>query len=573
MKRKFLFMSVLASLFMAGCSQEEIAPGGENEGGGNANANSEVSTSYMAVNLMPSDITRAEVKDYEDGTDAESHVSKVRFYFFNGNGEIANVKLLKGRYVNFYDWTPGSQGTDVEDEKVTKELAVTLVINTQSGDKLPQQIAAVLNPSGDEFGEESKNLTQLKDIVKDFSTNTMTTSGNFMMFNSVCGKNGTEFCAVPIEAKHLQKKVEDAMVNPVTIYVERSVAKVKVSLNMNEDMEYKNDMLPLKDKAKKPLLVDGKQVYLKFGGWGLTADTDEGRLVKKINPKWTSSWWNDDFRSYWAINSLTAKNRYHKYNEIGTLFGADNALYTNENAQQTDEEGNEGVAKNHTKVIISGTLCDDKGNPFTMVRHLGAYFADTYSSEKPEAENFLKLKQSILNQMSANGDYYYFAATETNEEGQSVTVRNQIDPSDLMIVITEQQKKENSKNNCYVYAVLSEEAKGKTWYNSLDPDAAPLTNADVAIDESLSKVDKALAWKDGMTYYYYEIKHLGDATGVVRNHVYKTNVRSIAGFGTPVYDPNQVIYPEIPDPNDHYIAAQIEILSWRVVSTDYDLGY
>lgn len=573
MKRKFLFMSVLASLFMAGCSQEEIAPGGENEGGGNANANSEVSTSYMAVDLMS--ITRAATPDYEDGLPGESQVESVRFYFFNGNGEIANVKLSNGKYVNFYDWTP-QEGSKESDDKVTKNLAITLVINTQSGDKLPQQIAAVLNHRELELGNDSKNLTQLSNIVKDFATASLTEAGGFPMFNSVYGKNSTEICAVPIEAVHLQKSEVEAKKHPVKIYVERSVAKVMVTLNFDSDMEYKNGMLPLKDKAKKPLFVDGRQVYLKFDGWNLTADTDEGRLIKKINPKWTSTWWNDDFRSYWAINSLTANNRYHEYSTVTKTFGdgANQGVYTNENAQQTDENGKEGAAKNHTKVIISGTLCDSEGNPFTMVRHLGAYFADTYSSEKPEAENFLKLKESILNQMSANGDYYYFATTETNDEGQSVTVRKQILPSDLKIVIAQQDPKENSKNNCYVSAVLSDEAAAnKTWYNSLDPDAASLTNAAEAIDESLSKVDKALAWKDGMTYYYYEIKHLGDATGVVRNHVYKTNVRSIAGFGTPVYDPGQIIYPEIPEPNDHYIAAQIEILSWRVVSTDYDLGY
>lgn len=572
MKRKFLFMSVLASLFMAGCSQEEIlAPGGENEGSGNAN--SEVSTSYMAVDLMS--ITRAATSNYEDGLPGESQVTSVRFYFFNGNGGIANVKLSNGKYVNFYDWTPPQEGDKESDDKLTKNLAVTLVINTQSGDKLPQQIAAVLNHGELNLGNESKNLTQLSSIVNDFSTSSFTSAGGFPMFNSVYGKNGREICAVPIEAKHLQKNEADAKKNPVKIYVERSIAKVNVTLNFDSEMEYKNGVLPLKDKAKKPLMVDGKQVYLMFDGWNLTADTDEGRLIKKINPTWTSNWWNDEFRSYWAINSMTAKNRYHKYSTFTNSFGdgAAQGIYTNENAQQTDENGNEGAAKNHTKVIISGTLCDSEGNPFTMVRHLGAYFADTYSSEKPEAENFLKLKESILNQMSANGYYYYFATTETNDGGQPVAVRKQILPSDLKIVVAQQNPVENSKNNCYVYAVLSEEAKGKTWYNSLNPDAEPLTNAAEAIDESLSKVDKALAWKDGMTYYYYEIKHLGDETGVVRNHVYKTNVRSIAGFGTPVYDPDQIIYPEIPEPNDHYIAAQIEILSWRVVSTDYDLGY
>ena len=53
--------------------------------------------------------------------------------------------------------------------------------------------------------------------------------------------------------------------------------------------------------------------------------------------------------------------------------------------------------------------------------------------------------------------------------------------------------------------------------------------------------------------------------GVVRNHIYAINVTKIAGLGTPVYNPDEIIYPETPEENEHYIAAQINILSWRVV--------
>lgn len=34
-----------------------------------------------------------------------------------------------------------------------------------------------------------------------------------------------------------------------------------------------------------------------------------------------------------------------------------------------------------------------------------------------------------------------------------------------------------------------------------------------------------------------------------------------------------MIYPEVPDPNNHYIAAEIKILSWRIVSNDYELEW
>lgn len=130
-----------------------------------------------------------------------------------------------------------------------------------------------------------------------------------------------------------------------------------------------------------------------------------------------------------------------------------------------------------------------------------------------------------------------------------------------------------------MYAQLTDEAIAKTWYTSSDKDVTttvtPASINSVLADKN--KIDQALVWRDGMTYYYYEIIHNGtgeNATkGVVRNHIYKTTVTKIAGLGTPVYDPEQVIYPEKPDENDHYIAADIDILSWRVVNNSYDLEW
>lgn len=100
MKRYLLFMTVLASLFLAGCSQEEITPSSEDNGSG------EATTSYLAVNLVSSDATGTRVTggDYEDGSSEENNVTKVRFYFFDGLGGISNVKYNNGRYVNYYDW-------------------------------------------------------------------------------------------------------------------------------------------------------------------------------------------------------------------------------------------------------------------------------------------------------------------------------------------------------------------------------------------------------------------------------------------------------------------------------------
>lgn len=565
-------MSLMASLFLVGCSQDEIAPNGEDNDSGEAN------TSYMAVNLMSSDVTGARAATgYEDGSTVENKVKTVRFYFFTANGAIAPVKLLNGNYVNYYDWTSDiSQKDDKDTDDTESVLAVTIVINTKEGDKLPQGIAAVLNPPTINdtplLGSESLDLNTLKEKATDFATADLTSETKFVMFNSVYGKDMAEVCAIPIKSNNLQKTETDAKKpeNVVKIYVERSVAKVKVALGTNV-ASASSDKLKLVDKDDNDLKVGEEQVYLKLSGWSLTAETTEGRLVKAIDPKWTSDWWNGDgafaHRSFWAINSQNAANKYPvNYKDITTFFT--DAKYTNENALDYDVSS----PIKRTKVILKGQLCKADGSNFTIVRHLGAHFADTYSDTS--ANNFPALKANILSQLTANG-YNYYTQTTSNSE----TAREQIKASDLQIVIVPQNEYESSRNNCYVYAQLTTDAATKTWYTSSDINDNTTISVN-NLNKSLANkevVDWALVWKDGMTYYYYEIIHhgMGEAAtkGVVRNHIYDTKITKIAGLGTPVYDPTKIIYPEKPDENDHYIAAEINILSWRIVSNEYKIEW
>lgn len=119
-----------------------------------------------------------------------------------------------------------------------------------------------------------------------------------------------------------------------------------------------------------------------------------------------------------------------------------------------------------------------------------------------------------------------------------------------------------------VYAQLTVDAAKKTWYSSSSADATA-----VDANEVLESLGGAKVWKEGYTYYYFDIQHLnGSSTdvnvkgkkGVVRNHIYAANIKTLTGLGTPVYDPGEVIYPEEPEDDDTFIAAEIRILSWRV---------
>ena len=565
MKRNLLFMSVLASLFLVGCSQKEIVQGGEDNGKGSG-------SSFINVNLVSYGNGTRAISPYEDGTDEENKVTKVRFYFFTETGGPANVKLNGSSYVNYYDWTPGKDDVNPgSNPDIEKKLSATIVIRTPAGDQVPQRIAAVLNPTEN---AKSRSLSELQSVAADYANGNFTREGQFVMFNSVYAEGSDEIVTQPILAKNLCTTEADAKDNPVTLYVERSVAKVSLGFG---DLLDSNHRMQIKDKdgnAVKVPGVDGQQinVYLEIKGWGLTAETDKGRLVKKIDASWDGNWWKGSYRSFWAINAENAANQYHKYTDIPEMdWTTPPHLYTNENAGQLA-----GKQLNKTKFIINGNICDENGNALTLVRHLGVHFADVTSSSD-ENENFKSLKNSILKRLEASGKKYYVKET-TGESDNALTTFRQIDAGDIKIVKADQKTQEDSNNNCYVYAQLTDAAANLIWYTNNEPSVENPTASASDINNALKNkdvVDWGLVWNSGMTYYYDEIKHITDSkmTGVVRNHIYKVNVTTIAGLGSAVYDPEEVIYPEKPEKNDHYIAAEIKILSWRVVTDNYELEW
>ena len=96
----------------------------------------------------------------------------------------------------------------------------------------------------------------------------------------------------------------------------------------------------------------------------------------------------------------------------------------------------------------------------------------------------------------------------------------------------------------------------------------------IATNNYLKTIEPALLYTNGQTYYFIDIEHLGTAAakyGVVRNHVYQIDIESIKGYGSPVYNGFGYIVdfpdvPEYPEEDDgSYVAAKINILSWKVV--------
>ena len=95
------------------------------------------------------------------------------------------------------------------------------------------------------------------------------------------------------------------------------------------------------------------------------------------------------------------------------------------------------------------------------------------------------------------------------------------------------------------------------------------------VADLVNSLDTAAQWTDGKAYFFVPIEHFGDSpqnVGVVRNHYYNLAINSITGLGTPVYNPSETIIPEKMVDEDYYVAAQVQILKWKMVSQEVALN-
>lgn len=556
MRIRTLFMSMAAGLAFVGCSSEEDITSSIDNGN-----NGKPQFLTVSVNAT-SALTRATIsdKDYEEGVDNENEVTKVRFYFFDADNNAAKVKGENG--ATYHDVEDAS-GAGQDMPNVEKILTATLVIQTPEKDKVPTSIVAVINPKSDLGAVAS--ISELNEVIADHSNTT-----SFIMSNSVYANGTTKMEAVNV-AGHLYATAEAAKTDPVIIHVERVLAKARLTVNMEA-----NDKGLYKTSSDDDLQKFGDdEIYVKFLGWNVTATAKTSRLMKEINPGWSSSLfgstlWNtaDYYRSFWAVNPEKLEYNYGPFNTKDeanvanaiTAFDAEgsnkNYTYLQENA--SDDYGNGTDPTKPSQVIIAAQLMNAKGDTIE--------FAE-YGGERTTIDG-LKAKYA-----AAAGLW----ADNTTEDKKG---RRTITPEDIELktAIQAGEANETKPGRYKVYAQLTKEASKLTWYDSSSADKDPIDNA----NKVLKDLGGAKVWKDGYTYYYFDIRHLNGSsteeevkgkTGVVRNHIYAANITKLAGLGTPVYDPNEVIYPEKPGDDDTFIAAQIRILSWRIVNQDISLEW
>lgn len=629
-------------MMLAACSNDPLG-GNDNNGGGGFNP-SDATRNFLTVTVVPtsgmgtraddesaSDNTTTAPK-YEDGTEAESNVQFVRFFFFNAKGEPAPVweNSGTGGYNSFIDWYPNSSDIGKRDpnETVEKVLHTTLGLVIPSGYDNPASVLAVVNPTtailaldeeGDDIDSETPlygpSLGKLNSQVADYLTGlTDTKTGNFVMSNSVYVDNSKVVNATALGKEHFSSSLENT--TPVTIYVERVLARLDFGLNMStgkhpvkQDQAITNRIIyPTSDEKYS---VDGQnvEIYVEFLGWNVTGTADQSRLVKSINADWTNETlfgdntnpWNtpDYHRSFWALNPDGIQYQHGDFDGSKVAQGGTNSAenfnpanklsipqanefiktYLQENANAYSQAGMDAPPTPPTKVIIAAQLVNAEGDPYELAEW--AYQKYTLPSLKARlAENELS-------------NLYYVSSDES-----TATVYKQISVDDFEFKTAAQLREEyNDKTfaaddaDYFVYVVLSNAGKQKTWYlnPNREDNAAnkPLFDAENAADKDADNIkatnkyiynciNRVRVWKKGRTYYYFDVKHLGDTGspaefGIVRNHIYRATVTKVEGLGTPVYDPGQIIIPEPNEYEESIVTADVKILQWRVVENNYEL--
>lgn len=573
MKISKLFPFACVALMMTACASDKEEIGGGTKPGSDPQ--------YLAVNIVnvgATPTTRANA-DYENGTEAESKINKVRFYFFNGDGSPYLIKnpgvegVTGGDPKNWLDASPTDDTSNPAPSPVEKITQTVLVINgIQSA--APAAIVAVVNPKTIDAAKiqsgETMRLSELrystvgsKFYKKDATTGAVS---DFVMSNSVYVNAGEDVCA-SLVAGHVTTSEKTAKEKPVDLYVERVVAKVTADVD-NTAFELGNgtNWDAKKYGTKNPVGQSGDyNVYAVIDGWGLANENGKAEVEKQVNKTWADGtlgftpWTTTDYhRCFWetSVAFVTGAGGNQPVNPTFNQLKAKmkDVLYTLPNTPEskvTNWKDND-----LTKFAVAATLrykdASGNWNNAEICRYNGVSILGIDNLKKQVALTFSQ---------------YYTSTDATNY--------TQLSKDDIDF--------KNSDGTMQQYRVtptLANDPTGTTkkYYTKTTSGTTP-TFTEVDKDKVLAAIeaDKAEIRKDGRAYYYVPIKHLGGTGelaeyGIVRNHFYKITLSGITGFGTPVYDPDKVVDPAVPTYEDTYLAARVQVLQWRVVNQNASLG-
>lgn len=560
-----IILLLLSVLFMACQSDEPAIDDGSTTDG-------KATQAYMNVRIGMANIpgTRATDGGTEDGSDDEQAVSSLLLKFYDVNGKfygygdpVTSLKVI--RPTNGQEWATG--------HNVEGYIGATVVLTINEGDAKPSYVVAYLNCGAKKTPEP--DMTDLSETVStvhgENSTNFFMTSSNFNEKGYQTSVSDDKFFDSAEEAK----KAADNKENWVNIYVERLAAKVKITNNATGD----NNV---------PVESNGYKLTFTYTGYNLGGINTNSYLIKNIDGfEATVPWngWNDaaNHRSYWAkdVNYTYAipdpSLGYQSYNNAQNNT---NALYCAENTFDKVSE----TVKNPYLV-----------QPFVYV--FGYYTVTKNGTEVTDAALYeyagkIYTTSDIINVIQNSIGSFLFTKSTTGEgeskdvytpiilDGQKVDIIScknkdiQIENNDASRIMLKLKDNYSVPNDAYVKQIGTD---GSVSYVSANT---------ANINEWLAKQQITVNGfkKDTDTNHYpvyfpVLVEHLNwndgsagevGAYGIVRNHVYKIEISSIKNLGVGIFDPTVDIIPH-EKVKKMYLAAKINILSWKIVNQTVNL--
>lgn len=566
MKIERLLLGLFASFLMVGCSQNDDLPNGGEE-------QTQGKDSYIAVRIYSSNDlgSRANATadgDFADATGDEGNVTNAHFFFFNDNGEPVNV----GDGKNYKEIAVTKEN---ENANAHIESLVSAVLVLEKPENYPTRMVTVLNW---DYSGASLNMNSLMTKTVTEAEALEGTKG-FLMSNSVYYSegivnasiiSGANFASTPDLAKDDKHAVD--------VYVERLAAKV-TSILKTADNTYYNTSAGAYDTGVTYRTDEDNgpvKIYAKVLGWQVNTTNPTSYMVKQIESSWGTTapfeYWNeaDKRRSYWGKSVTTDKYNRQAFSwEDGIVLSsstdaAGQVTYTyadwnGYDSQTTDaayclENTSPNVA---TKAVFKAQLGTyDETDGFKALT-IWQWFSKYYLTLDAMMEDVV----SNINARIAD-----------KNTGTAITLT----ANDIKLVYNTDSKK--------AYQILFE----------AESDVASTAVGETTVGAIVAETVHAKKWQDGATYYFTEINHLGYQDAVIRNHAYQLQVTQVVGLGTPGNkpkdeqpspdpdptpdpdpdpDPDPII-PEPVDPSDTetYIAAKINVLSWRLVNNNVVLG-
>ena len=187
-----------------------------------------------------------------------------------------------------------------------------------NGGRIKEQVERYKNDPDADYDKIVKEIWESDDQPERIGFND---KGYFTMTNSVYVKDGKVHAAQEFSPLKFYRTPDDAKRDPITIYVERMVAKFTFEIK-NDETTRSADGIIIEPKNSKgetaaPLVFfdqfeSNETLYkawpwrVNITGWGINAQEQNSYFFKNINPDATYfDSWNDsdNFRSYWCEDS------------------------------------------------------------------------------------------------------------------------------------------------------------------------------------------------------------------------------------------------------------------------------